>query len=156
MRFISRCGLIALIVVLIPLQHTLAGSPAQTALPRVNLILWHQQGEITMRNLGIQQIFEAWAKVNAPGSTLTLVQKDADDLNLEFTGNSLSAKPDFLWATADHVADFVRGGLLLPVTDLADASLFTSTLIDSVRVNGTFYGLPLQSGNFLMLYYNEK
>src|SRR5258708_12108543 len=54
------------------------------ALPRADLVLWHSQGEAVMNSLGIQKIFDAWASTHAPGSTLTLVQKEDDDLPADF------------------------------------------------------------------------
>src|SRR5690242_20264200 len=72
---------------------------ARGLLPKADLMLWHSQGEDAMKALGIQQIFDTWAAANAPGSTLTLVQKAEDDLAYDFP-TAMKAKsgvPDLLW-----------------------------------------------------------
>src|SRR5260221_10339261 len=63
---------------------------AQAALPKVDLVMWHQEGEDTMKRLGIQKLFDDWAKTNAPGSTLSLVNKDTEAPRTEFQTAALT------------------------------------------------------------------
>ena len=136
---------------------TARASPAVVTLPRVDLTLWHQQGAQTMAQLGIQKIFDSWAAIHAPGSTLTLVQKDSDDLSTQFAALPAGmTAPDLLWASASTVVDDVQHQRLQAVDSLVDSTLFVPALVDPVRVNGQLYGVPLQGGNFLMLFYNKQ
>lgn len=140
----------------------LSGAPpypvaGRVVLPKVNLILWHQQGEAAMQRLGIGRIFEEWAKVNAPDSTLTLVQKFDDDLAVPFKDVAGTAQaPDLLWTDASVIHTLAGAGLLQPVDSLIDLGLFLPALVSSVRNADKTYGLPLQAGNHLMLFYNKR
>src|SRR5579864_1744542 len=86
-------------------------------MPRADLVLWHSQGEAVMNSLGIQKIFDAWASAHAPGSTLTLVQKEDDDLPVDFPAavHDKSNPPDLIWAGPESVQNFAQAGLLQPV-----------------------------------------
>src|SRR5215468_3644356 len=86
-------------------------------LPRADLVLWHSQGESAMNSLGIQKIFDTWAAAHAPGSTLTLVQKEEDDLPVDFPAavNDKSNPPDLIWIGPEAVQSFAQAGLLQPV-----------------------------------------
>jgi maltose-binding protein MalE len=155
----SRVHKSAIMVLFITLciPATSSVQASRSTFPQVNLILWHQQGEAVIQQLGIQRIFDSWASVNAPGSTLTLVQKDNLDMVNHF--NVLPptmVAPDLLWTSADEVIPYVRKGLIQPVDSVVDMKRFLPILLENVSVNGKSYGVPLQAGNFLMLFYNKK
>ena len=127
-------------------------------LPRADLVLWHSQGEAVMNSLGIQKIFDGWASTHAPGSTLTLVQKEDDDLPVDFPAavHDKSNPPDLIWTGPESVQSFAQAGLLQPVESWINRSLFIPAIADSASLSGKLYGIPLQAGNHLMLLYNKK
>jgi len=133
-------------------------APRAAALAKVDLVMWHQEGEPTMKSLGIQKIFDDWAAKNAPGSTLTLVAKDTEALRTEFQAAALagSGGPDIMWTVADHAGPFTAAGLIQPVDDMVDLKLFIPTIANITKIGGKSYGIPLQAGNHLMLYYNKS
>lgn len=108
------------------------------ALPAVELIMWSKESEQTLKDFGIQKIFDDWAAKNAPGSKLTLVNKDVEALRTEFQAAALagSGAPDFMWTVADHVGPFTAAGLIQPVDDVADAKLFIPTIVNITKVDG--------------------
>lgn len=146
------------LVLLIILSAAVTPTIHADSLPHADLVLWHSQGETIMNNLGIQKIFDNWAATHAPGSTLTLVQKEDDDLPVDFPAavNAKSNPPDLIWTGPEAVQSFAQAGSLLPVDTLIDRSLFIPALTDSTTVGGKLYGIPLQVGNHLMLFYNKK
>src|SRR5450432_2136607 len=154
-------GLLAVILMAVPLAAVAAAPKANTAseaLPKVDLVMWHQEGADVMNTLGIQKIFDGWAAKNAPGSTLKLVNKDTEVLRTDFQAAALagSGAPDLLWTVADQAGPFTAAGLIQPVDSLVDLKLFLPSIVAIPVIGGKTYGIPLQAGNHLMLYYNKK
>jgi len=148
--------LLALILMAVPVA-AVSASPRNAGLPKVDLVLWHQEGD-AMKDLGIQKIFDDWAAKNSPGSTLTLVAKDTEALRTEFQAAALagSGGPDLIWGPGDQVGVFVAAGLVQPTDDLVDHKLFIPVIDSVTAVSGKNYGVPLTAGNHLMLFYNKK
>ena len=148
---------VALIVTVAPFL-TATAAPKAAGLPKVDLVMWHQEGEDTMKSLGIQKIFDDWAAKNSPGSTLTLVAKDTENLRTEFQAAALagSGGPDIMWTVADHAGPFTAAGLIQPVDKMVDLKLFIPTIANITKIDNKTYGIPLQAGNHLMLYYNKS
>src|SRR5258706_14267655 len=80
-----------------------SAAPRNAGLPKVDLVLWHQEGD-AMKGFGIQKLFDDWAAKNSPGSTLTLVAKDTEALRTEFQAAALagSGGPDLIWGPGDQ------------------------------------------------------
>jgi arabinogalactan oligomer/maltooligosaccharide transport system substrate-binding protein len=148
--------MLALVLVAVPFAAANAAPAAQS--PKVDLVMWHQEGEDVMKTLGIQKIFDDWAAKNAPGSTLSLVAKDTENLRTEFQSAGLagSGGPDILWTVADQAGPFTTAGLIQPVDSAVDLKLFIPAIATVTKIEGKTYGIPLQAGNHLMLYYNKK
>jgi len=148
---------LAVLVLAGPLSAVKASRQADT-LPKVDLVMWTKENLNDMKALGIQDTFDTWAKENAPGSTLTLVNKDVEALRTEFQAAALagSGGPDIMWTVADHVGPFTTAGLIQPVDSMVDTKLFIPTIVDITKVDGKTYGIPLSAGNHLMLFYNKK
>ncbi len=133
------------------------GMVKSQTLPKADLVLWHQQGDDVIKQLGIAKIFDEWAKTNAPGSTLTLVQKYDDDLTGPFQAAArANAAPDLLWVDAKPILTLAAAPLIQPTDQVIDAALFMPAIVGAVRFNGKLYGVPLQAGNQLMLFYNRQ
>src|SRR4051812_15214626 len=132
--------LLALIVMAVPLA-AVSASPRNAGLPKVDLVLWHQEGD-AMKDLGIQKIFDDWAAKNSAGSTLTLVAKDTEALRTEFQAAALagSGGPDLIWGPGDQVGVFVAAGLVQPTDDLVDHKLFIPVIDSVTAVGGKNYG----------------
>jgi maltose-binding protein MalE len=146
------------IVLAAPLANVQASANRQAALPKVDLVMWHQEGEDTMKSIGLQKIFDDWAAKNAPGSTLSLVAKDTEKLRTDFQAAALagSGGPDVLWTVADQAGPFTTAGLIQPVDSVVDMKLFIPSIASITNIGGKTYGIPLQAGNHLMLFYNKS
>ncbi len=127
-----------------------------TVLPAADLVMWYQEDPDTMQKLGIQQIFDGWAAQNAPGSTLTLLPKTADDLEYDFRSAPPDQAPHLLWAAADPIESLADAHLIRPIDSVVDTSLFVPSITAITRIGGQTFGIPLQVGNHLLLYYNKK
>ncbi|MCC7451615.1 MAG: extracellular solute-binding protein, partial [Anaerolineae bacterium] len=92
------------------------------------------------------------------GSTLTIVQKDTENLRTEFQQAALagSGGPDMVWGPADQVGVFVAAGIVQPVDDMVDMKLFIPGITSILQFNGKYYAVPLSAGNHLMLFYNKS
>src|SRR5258708_30613412 len=116
-------GLLVAITMALPLVGVAAAPKANKAsdsLPKVDLVMWHQEGADVMTTLGIQKIFDDWAAKNAPGSTLKLVAKDTEVLRTDFQAAALagSGGPDLLWTLSDQAGPFTAAGLIPPLHSL--------------------------------------
>ncbi|HLY26609.1 MAG TPA: extracellular solute-binding protein [Aggregatilineales bacterium] len=150
-------SLLLAVVMALPLSAVNA-APKSQALPKVDLVMWHQEGADTMKGLGIQKVFDDWAAKNAPGSTLKLVAKDTEVLRTDFQAAALagSGAPDLLWTVADQAGPFTAAGLIQPVDSLVDLKQFLPAIVAIPVIKGKTYGIPLQAGNHLMLLFNKK
>src|SRR5258708_12023863 len=76
-------GLLVVVAMALPLAGVAAApkaNKASSSLPKVDLVMWHQEGADVMTTLGIQKIFDDWAAKNAPRSTLKLLPKNTEAL----------------------------------------------------------------------------
>jgi arabinogalactan oligomer / maltooligosaccharide transport system substrate-binding protein len=144
------------LVIAVLISLTVGKSATASTLPRVDLVMWYQEEQDVMRKLGIQQIFDSWAAQNAPGSTLTLISKMAEDLDYDFRSVPADRSPDLLWAAADFAGPLAAAHLIRPIDKMVDTTLFVPAITAATRIDDRTYGIPLQAGNHLMLYYNKK
>ncbi len=156
-KFLPVLAVLALLLSSISFLAVTTPAKAQ-ALPKVDLLMWHQEGEPVMKALGVQKIFDDWATKNAPGSTLTLVNKETEALRTEFQAAALagSGGPDALWGPADQVGVYQAAGLIQPIDSLVDAKLFVPGVINLVTIKGKLYAIPVSAGNHLMFMYNKS
>lgn len=123
--------------------------------PAVNLVIWSQDGDTN--NLVLAAQFEAWAAEFAPGAALEIVQKETEVLrnDLQTAGLAGSGLPDLVLGPNDAIGVFVDAGLLQPLDELFDVSLYPFN-IGAAQVGGETYGIPTNAGNHLMLLYNKQ
>jgi arabinogalactan oligomer/maltooligosaccharide transport system substrate-binding protein len=67
-------------------------------------------------------------------------------------GNS----PDLLWTVDDHSYHLAEADIILPLDELVDLSLYRSQMLLGLSHGGQTYGVPVNGGNHLMLYYNKE
>ena len=132
-----------------------AAAPAATAEPTieepVTLVFWTKEGEADGGFQYVQSLTDAFTAEN-PLVTFELVNKDVETLREDFQTSSLAGSPpDLLWTVNDHAGPFVAADLIQPVDSLFDMSKF----VPSVVQDGKTWGVPISSGNHLMLLYNK-
>jgi arabinogalactan oligomer/maltooligosaccharide transport system substrate-binding protein len=128
---------------------------AMDTLAAVDLVMWGQDEPAIEEE--IISMFDAWAETNAPGSTLEVTHYDTENLRTEFQTAALAGTgPDFMWTVNDHAGPFTTAGLIQPVDDLVDLSLFVEGAVGAVEIDGQHWGIPVSNGNHLMLLYNKS
>lgn len=129
---------------------------SHAALPKANLVLWYVHDGQAEKWPHIQQLFDEWARQNAPGSTLTLLEQYDDPATAFADAAKASHAPDLLWADAPPINSLAGSGLVQSVDPMIDLSLFMPAITSSVRADGKTFGVPMQAGNQLMLFYNKR
>lgn len=128
---------------------------AQDAIPAVNLIVWSQDGDAN--NVILTEQFNAWAAANSPESTIEVVQKETEVLRTDLLAAGLAGEglPDLILGPNDAVGVFVDAGLLQPLDELFDTSLYPYNL-GAAQIAGETFGIPTNAGNHLMFLYNKS
>jgi len=117
----------------------------------LTISLWTQEGESDNAFQAVQQLATDFTALY-PNITFDVVQKDTETLREDFQTASLAGSaPDLLWTVNDHAGPFVTAGIIQPVDDYFDMDLY----VPSVVMNGKTWGVPISSGNHLMLLFNK-
>jgi arabinogalactan oligomer/maltooligosaccharide transport system substrate-binding protein len=117
----------------------------------VSITMWTQEGESDGAMQFILDNADAFMAMH-PEITIEVVQKDTEALREDFQTASLAGSaPQLLWTVSDHAGPFTAANLIQPVDGLYDASKF----VESVVMDGKTWGVPIFSGNHLMLLYNK-
>lgn len=127
------------------------GQNEKASTGNVSFSLWTQEGESDGSYGFILDKIDAYMAAN-PNVTIELVQKDTEALREDFQTASLAGTaPELLWTVSDHAGPFTAAGLIQPVDGLYDPSKY----VESVVMDGKTWGVPIFSGNHLMLLYNK-
>jgi arabinogalactan oligomer/maltooligosaccharide transport system substrate-binding protein len=119
------------------------------------LVMWSQDGDVNDAVLAEQ--FKVWAETTGSAFTLEIVNKETEVLrnDLQTAGLAGSGLPDMVLGPNDAIGVFVDSGLLQPLDDLFDMSMYPINL-GAAQVAGATYGVPTNAGNHLMLMYNKS
>lgn len=118
----------------------------------VTFQLWTQEGESDGGFQFVQGLADQFMAEH-PDITIEVVQKGTEDLREDFQTASLAGEPpELLWTVNDHAGPFTAAGLIQPVDGMYDESAFVA----SVVLDGHTWGVPITSGNHLMLLYNKS
>lgn len=147
------CGLIS--IMLIAVFVLAACQPAAPAEPKVdepvNLVFWTKEGEADGAFQYVKALTDAFTAEN-PLITFEVINKEVETLREDFQTSSLAGNPpDLLWTVNDHAGPFVAADLIQSVDSLFDLKKF----VPSVVMDGKTWGVPISSGNHLMLIYNK-
>jgi len=134
------------------------GSTPALAQDNVSFELWTKEGESDGSLQWNQKLADDFMAAN-PNVTINVIQKEvggSESLRQDFQIQSFAGNPPaLLWTVADHLGPFTAADLLLPLDDLIDASQLVANG-DAMRTpDGTLYGVPINVGNQLMLYFNK-
>ncbi len=135
-----------------------AEAPAEApAAEAVTIVMWTKEGEADGGLQYNQALAEAFMQEN-PNITVEVVKKkDVEELREDFQTAALAGNaPDLLWTVNDHAGPFTAAELIQPVDDLFDLSVYVEGALEAVQLDGKTWGVPISSGNHLMLLYNKK
>ncbi len=153
----ARLLLMLFVVALLALgSFSLVLAQAAAPLPAVALTMWTNENDDKINKV-FKDLFDQWAAENSPGSTIDIQYLETETLrnNLLTAGLAGSGLPDLFLGPNDPIGVFVDAGLLQPLDSLFDLSVYNST-ISASQLGGKTYGIPVSSGNHLMLMYNKK
>jgi arabinogalactan oligomer / maltooligosaccharide transport system substrate-binding protein len=132
------------------------GEPAPVETPTgdqpVHIVLWTKEGD---SDRGIQYVNDLVNEYTAqyPNVTFDVSNLDVETLREDFlTASQAGNPPDLLWTVNDHAGLFTKAGLLQPVQDLFDMDQY----VVSVVLGEYTWGVPISSGNHLMLIFNRS
>jgi arabinogalactan oligomer/maltooligosaccharide transport system substrate-binding protein len=119
--------------------------------------MWTKEGEADGGLQFNQALAEAFNAEN-PNITIEVVKKkDVEELREDFQTAALAGStPDLLWTVNDHAGPFTTAELIQPVDDMFDLSVFVEGALEAVQLDGQTWGIPISSGNHLMLIYNKS
>jgi len=118
----------------------------------VKIALWTQEGESEGAFQFVKKLADAYT-AKYPNITFDVLNKETEALRQDFLAASLAnSAPDLLWTVNDHAGPFMVADVIQPVDSLFDLKLY----VPSIVMNGKTWGLPISSGNHLMLLYNKS
>ncbi len=137
----------------------MAGSVPTLAQDGASFELWTKEGEADGSLQWVQKLADDYMAAN-PAVTISVVQKEvggSESLRIDFQNQSFAGNPPaLLWTVADHLGPFTAADLLLQTDDLIDNSLYVEGGVAAMQTaDGATYGVPINVGNHLMLYYNK-
>src|SRR5215216_340726 len=153
--FGMKSKLIALLVCMLVLT-SFGSVMAQDTLPAVDLVMWTTERDQPIID-AYQSLFDTWAEQNAPGSTIEITYVETEEMRNQLLTAGLAGTglPDLFLGPNDPIGVFVDAGILQPVDDLVDTSVFSAGSLEAATLDGTLYGIPMNAGNHLMLLYNK-
>ncbi|MCJ7625496.1 MAG: extracellular solute-binding protein [Anaerolineaceae bacterium] len=118
----------------------------------ITIIFWVIESQVDGGLQFVNGLSDSFTAAN-PDITFEVIQKGVEDLEQDFlTASQNGSSPDIIWTVNEHIYSLYSDSLLIPVEDLFDMSLF----VPSVEIDGHIWGVPITSGNHLMLIYNKN
>jgi arabinogalactan oligomer / maltooligosaccharide transport system substrate-binding protein len=150
-----KSKLIVLLVCMLALT-SFGSVMAQDALPAVDLVMWTTERDQPIID-AYQNLFDMWAEQNAPGSTIEITYVETEEMRNQLLTAGLAGTglPDLFLGPNDPIGVFVDAGILQPVDELVDTSVFSAGSLEAATLDGTLYGIPMNAGNHIMLLYNK-
>lgn len=123
----------------------------------VKITMWTKEGEADGALQFSQALAKAYNEAN-PNVTVEVVKKkDVEELREDFQTAALAgSSPDLLWTVNDHAGPFTAAELIQPVDGMFDLGQYVEGALEAVKLDGKTWGIPISSGNHLMLIYNKS
>lgn len=128
------------------------GAAAPVTDARGALTVWVQEDASGPVYAYLANLAAAFTAAN-PGVEIQLVPKDAQTVRETFADASDGV--DLLWTTNEELQQFAASDLLR-AADFITTTQFVEPALAGGSRDGTAYGVPVSTGNNLVLYYNKK
>jgi arabinogalactan oligomer/maltooligosaccharide transport system substrate-binding protein len=117
--------------------------------------MWTKEGGASLDK--VKTLVQDFSTQN-PTICLQVASYDVEKLRENFQTSMLANQaPDLLWTVNDHAGPFSLAGLIQPVDDLGwDLKSFLPAGVQAVQLGGKTWGIPISTGNNLMLLYNKS
>ncbi|MDP3176372.1 MAG: extracellular solute-binding protein, partial [Spirochaetaceae bacterium] len=120
---------------------------------QTKITLWTQEGTAENAFQYVQSLAAAYAKTNSK-VTFEVLNKETEALREDFQTAALAGNaPELLWTVSDHAGPFTAADLIQPIDKLVDLTKYADA--SAVMLDGMTWGVPISSGNHLMLLYNK-
>lgn len=138
-----------------PADSGQAAAPADSG-EAVTITMWTKEGEADGSLQFVKSLAEEFEKANPNIKVDVVKKKDVEELREDFQTSALAgSSPDLLWTVNDHAGPFTVAELIQPVDDLFELDKFVPGAVEAVKLDGQTWGIPISTGNHLMLYYNK-
>lgn len=122
----------------------------------VTIQFWTQEGESDGGFQYVKKLVDGFMAQNA-NIKIELVTKGTEELREDYQTSSLAGNaPDLLWTVSDQVGPYTKAGLIQPIDDMFDLSVFVDSAVAGIKLDGKTWGVPVANGNHLMLMYNTS
>ena len=141
-----------------PADSGQAAAPAESgdSGEAVTLTMWTKEGDNDGSLQFVKSLAEEFEKANPNIKIEVVKKKDVEELREDFQTSALAgSSPDLLWTVNDHAGPFTVAELIQPVDDLFDLDKFVPGAVEAVKLDGQTWGVPISTGNHLVLYYNK-
>lgn len=129
-----------------------AGAPVPRVTGRGSLTLWVQEAASGPIYAYLANLAGAFMAAN-PGVEIKLLPQDAKTVRDTFADAGEGV--DMLWTTNEEIQQFAASDLLR-ATDFISPTNYAEPAIAGATRDGALYGVPVATGNNLVLYYNKK
>jgi arabinogalactan oligomer/maltooligosaccharide transport system substrate-binding protein len=124
------------------------------------ITIWTQEGEADGAFQYVQGLAEDFVRLKRselPNLQIVVENRETETLREDFAVASLmNQAPELVWTVSDHAGPFHKADIILPLDELVDLSVYRPEFLKAVRLEGKTYGVPVNGGNHLMLYYNKE
>lgn len=129
-----------------------AGASAPQTTARGTLAIWMQEDAASPVYAYLANLAGAFMAAN-PAVEIQLMPKDGKTVRDTFADASDGV--DLLWTTNEEIQQFAAGDLLR-AADFITPTLYVGPAVAAATREGSVYGVPVSTGNNLVLYYNKK
>ncbi len=129
-----------------------AGASAPQVAARGTLNIWIQEDAASPMYAYVANLAGAFMAANR-GVEIKLIPKDAQTVRETFADAREGV--DVLWTTNEELQQFAASDLLRAL-DFVTPTLYAEPAIAGATRDGFLYGMPIATGNNLLLYYNKK
>lgn len=131
--------------------------PALMSAKEITINIWEQHEPAQTA------VFDAQAAdfmAQNPGIKIVRTHYGTEDLRSQYQTASLAGKgPELVMGPSDNIGPFSTAEMIIPLDTLMGADFFkkfTPSAVDSVKLGGKIWGLPILMGNTLSLLYNKS
>ena len=130
------------------------GAAKSAAGPTTTLVLWEQDADIKDTFAAVIKTFET----ANPGIKIKSSNYANEDLRTQFqTAAIAGGGPDMVWGPTDIAGPFSIAGIIQPVGSWIKPGDFSALALQAVTDgSGVIWGVPVSTGNHLMLLSNKK
>lgn len=123
----------------------------------ITINVWDQQD--VQQEVVFDRVVSNFMSEN-PGIIVVRTHYGTEDLRSQFQNTAIAGKgPELVWGPPDNIGPFSAAELIMPLDSLLGDDFFkkfSAPSVNSIKLGGKIYGVPITMGNTLTLLYNKK